>query len=446
MGKIAARYTEKGLLVVGVHVTRRPRIRENNIVYALEHLKPNFPVIDTAWVGQTPVSHLPWVAVFDHEGERIYAGRFDRIGQIVEDALARAPHPVVGGPYGELGQLASEIAADRAGLGGHLHALRQRLAAGGDEGARLEEVRALLESIENYGYGRAEKIITGIPNPAEAAPALRSLAARFEGDVIGELVSLIADSIESAPRIEKERIALGALVEARALFRKIPPAGTYAYNLEYTPVTDRDRLAERERLIARYSESLEKIADTHRTTCAAAAARDLLEEILPRAGDREAGEEADGDLVDAAERIMNEFHEIGSGLSRERAKELGTQLREISREVGAQTGLAREIRSFMRDEEWSFEGPAMPDFLIDAVHEGPGIAVRTVFGHGCAQRAGLEAGDLIIGGDGERIVDFRGFYRHLANCRPGQRVSLLVQKGPSAEPGTVELVLGRRLR
>ncbi len=442
MNEIHARYADRGLLVVGVHITRQPRIRKNNIVYALEKLQPHFPVVNTAWVGAMPVSHLPWVAVFDHEGDRIYAGTVQGIGQVIENALTRAPHYIVGGPYDQLTERAAEIAADSARLGRHVKKLRRRIAAGRDEVAVLDEARALLGSIETYAYGRAEKIIEEVSNPAEAAPALRKLAAQFKGDVLGELVALIADSIESAPGFKKEQTALGALAGAKALFRKLPPEGTYAYNLDYTEITDEKRLAERERVIARYCQSLEKITKSHPATCAAATASDLLEEISSRTVE----EEIDRDLVDAAKEIMNEIYDVGSGLSRTKAKELGARLSEIARKVDAPSSLAREIGTFMRDVEWSFAGRAMPDFLVDAAHEGTGISLRIVFEFGCSSQAGLETGDVIIGGDGETIEDFRSFYKHLANCRPGQSVNLSVQKSSGVEPEKVELILGRRLR
>lgn len=448
MNELHARYADKGLLVVGVHITRKPRIRKENIVHALEKLRPAFPVVNTAWVGAMPVSHLPWVAVFDHEGDRIHAGAIQGIGPIVESALERAPHYILGGPYDRLGELAGEIAADSAHLGRHVKKLRQRISVGRGEPALHDEARALLDSIETHGYSRAEKIIEEVSNPAEAAPALGALAAQFEGDLLGELFALIAESIESAPGFKKERTALGALDEARALCRKLPPAGTYTYNLEYIEITDEKRRSERERAIFRYRKSLEKIIDTHRGTCAAATASDLFEETFgaARSKDLDVEETVDGDLVDEAKQIMNEIYHIGSGLSHQKAEELGTRLGEIAREVNARTVLAGEIGAFMRDVEWSFAGRAMPDFLVDAAYEGPGIALRTVFDFGCASRAGLEAGDLILGGDGEAIKDFRDFYKHLARCRPGQSVDLLVRKRSGAKAETVDLVLGRRLR
>ncbi|MBI4878149.1 MAG: redoxin domain-containing protein, partial [Planctomycetes bacterium] len=74
MNRLAEQYADRGVLVIGFQVARNPVLEENNVVWALHHLRPSFPVamLGTEW--EWPAMYLPWVIVFDHEGRRIYGG------------------------------------------------------------------------------------------------------------------------------------------------------------------------------------------------------------------------------------------------------------------------------------------------------------------------------------------------------------------------------------
>ena len=109
MNELAAKYRDRGLVIVALQVRRAPDILTENIVYWLESIRPTVPVFRCGWNPEWPTRTLPWVILFDHEGREVFAGKPERIGPAIDAALAAAPDHVIGGPYQEQKALAKSI-------------------------------------------------------------------------------------------------------------------------------------------------------------------------------------------------------------------------------------------------------------------------------------------------------------------------------------------------
>jgi len=64
----------------------------------------------------------------------------------------------------------------------------------------------------------------------------------------------------------------------------------------------------------------------------------------------------------------------------------------------------------------------MPDFAF----EGPGVRVQQVMPSSAAEKAGIEAGDVVIAIDGREVADLRGYSNLLASHAPGDEITVTV--------------------
>jgi hypothetical protein len=214
--------------------------------------------------------------VFDHEEKRVFAGRLEGMREAVDAALARAPDRLVGGPYTKVKDLAAKIAKKRKKIGREIKALRAIAADNRADPEKRREAEALLARLTAHSDARIDKAETLLPDVVNAARIYEELALLFEGDEFGDRAAGLLDGLLSAPGFEKEFAAAAALEKANADFRKLPPAGNYAYDLTYTPVKSRSILEKRDRMLAAYRKALEGIIAKYPESFAAGEAQDVL--------------------------------------------------------------------------------------------------------------------------------------------------------------------------
>ncbi len=182
MNKLAAKYGDRGLVIVALQVRRRPEILAENIIYWLTSIKPAVPVYRLGWDPEWPTRTLPWVILFDHEGRELFAGKPDRIEPVIEQALAAAPDHMIGGPYKQQKALAESIIADRANLGTHL--ARLRTAENPDP-----EQTAMIAAAERWFERQVTRIEEDMMGVVEQSEAWNVLAKTYAGDRLGERAS-----------------------------------------------------------------------------------------------------------------------------------------------------------------------------------------------------------------------------------------------------------------
>ena len=99
----------------------------------------------------------------------------------------------------------------------------------------------------------------------------------------------------------------------------------------------------------------------------------------------------------------------------------------------------------------SAQVPLRPQAYLGVVLEStppgqaqPGVRLRQVEPGGPAEKAGLKAGDVIVGIDGKPVRDFNSLSAALHQFQPGDKVKIQVQRNGDKEE--VEVTLGRRPR
>lgn len=76
---------------------------------------------------------------------------------------------------------------------------------------------------------------------------------------------------------------------------------------------------------------------------------------------------------------------------------------------------------------------------LGVAFESDALRVQSVVAGGPADRAGLQAGDLVVEAGGEKVPSLPGLRRILAARRPGDRLALVVERGGKATPLAVQL-------
>ena len=75
----------------------------------------------------------------------------------------------------------------------------------------------------------------------------------------------------------------------------------------------------------------------------------------------------------------------------------------------------------------------VPDFAFG----GPGVKVGSVVPGSAAEAAGLQAGDVLVAIDDEKVDDLKMYSDLLKQLEPGQTVTLTIQRGGDALKKTV---------
>ncbi|MEN8150208.1 MAG: hypothetical protein ABFS86_10320, partial [Planctomycetota bacterium] len=275
VNQIVAKFRDRGLVVVGFQVRRNPDVLAENVQYYLNYLQPDFPVLRLGDDWDWPAKYLPWGLLYDHTGKQIYAGSLQGIHEKIDAALTKAGDPRIGGPWSELADLAAKMAFDSDHLGTYLPEVR-KLAAADEDTPKRAEARALLARVTLWHGWRMAKPEEADLSPVETARIYEDLAARFEGDPLAEEPKQRVEKITKKESYADEVTAVAALDRARDLLRSLPPAGRYAYNMDYTESDDVDVKATRARMITEFRAALEEIVAASPKTWAAGAARDLL--------------------------------------------------------------------------------------------------------------------------------------------------------------------------
>jgi len=499
MNRLREEYADDGVMVIGFQVRRTPEVLENNVVWNLQHLKPNFPVARLGKNWAWPAEYLPWALVFDHRGQLIYAGNVPGIEGVIEKALAKAPDFLVGGPHDLLTRAASEIATDRAHAGRYLPALREIAAAEGGDASKAAEARAMLDNVEAYFLRQVAKAEEESSGVAEEVSIYRQLAAMFDGDGLGDRARKRIEERESGLGFAGEVEASLALAGARRALRRLPPAGGYAYDMTYTETDDETVLALRSHLVAELHLEMKRIIREHPTTTAALDAVDLAAEhpmpvldagqarnrlglarrLLEKAkrpyeffdgylvlfevlegyaeDDELAGEaaflkarielyeakklsaagEAFRALNAEADRILGIVDAGGSTLPRKEADGHIRRLRTIARDAGAASRLALRLQGEIAELERSYEGAAKLGVAFDTRFEGAGARILYVHPGSSALAHGLERGDVIVEFDGRKIASHGELGQAIKSCKPGEAVDVVIQRTSAGGDGAV---------
>jgi serine protease Do len=137
----------------------------------------------------------------------------------------------------------------------------------------------------------------------------------------------------------------------------------------------------------------------------------------------------DGKVVGINTAIVDQADGIGFAVPSDLIRSLLPQLRDTGRVVRGFLGISLRDLSF--DELDGFAGAVEQGAFIESVRrKGP------------AAKAGLRAGDVVVGVDGKAIVDASALTQHVARLPPGRRVSIAyVRDGATHQ---VEVILGQR--
>jgi len=491
-------------VILALQVRRDRDVLTENVVYWLERLQPTFPVFRCGWNPEWPTRTLPWVVLFDHEGQEAFAGKPKKVEPAIVKALAAAPDHVIGGPYEDRKALAETIVADRANLGTHLAGLR----ASEDPDP---EQKAMIDAAERWFERRAARIEEDMPGVVERTEAWDALTRTFAGDRLGVRAAKERDALRSIPTFAAEEAAEMALRRARATLRRCPPRGGYfPYHftrMNYTVIEDPAWVATRVRTLTEFRIELGRIVAAYPGTFAAEEASDLrfLHDVpeIPVGAARDRVERAESrlkasrrptDLYEAwlllmevrdgyfgsdeisarADKLLSSLQEDrakelisaetearslreetdllqrevlrgGSLLPREKADEIMARLNDIAKRSGADSVLARRIAAYVAELARSFDGRPLVGVRFDSLFPGPGARLTQVdIGTGAA-KAGLVPGDVVLKLGGTALSSFSDFVKALADKSPGEKVELEVRRA-TGEVELLQLPLGRRLR
>jgi hypothetical protein len=152
----------------------------------------------------------------------------------------------------------------------------RKLAASTDRPPAAEEGKALLARIERYVQNRLSKAEEEPANVVERVALYQEIADQFEGDEIAQRARRKIAEVEAACELPQEREAYELYQDARADFRALPPAGTYAYSMAYALTRDPVVLATRRRIFTEFRLEMKGIDEDYPRTYAASKAIEAL--------------------------------------------------------------------------------------------------------------------------------------------------------------------------
>jgi len=500
-------YKDRGVALIGFQVRRNPDVLENNVHWAIEHLKPNFPMSMLSNDWDWPARYLPWVIVFNHEGKRIYAGNIQPIKKVLDEALARAPDYLVGGPYEKLAALAQQISKDKEHVGNHLPSLREVAAKTDGDEAERTEAKSMIAHLTRHFEWQILKAAEDVDGVVETAAVYRKLKEMYRGDELGDQAGKLLAKLESAPGFKAEAAAEAALEQARITLRRLPPAGNYAYNMDYHESTDEMVLATRGRMIATFRVTLDRIMQEYPKTKATADAEYLkLEFQMPfldaataakrvaRADELLTGSRRAYELFEAylllqevtegyleedetsvtAKRMLAEVvksqasrlsaagkahHALdeqeallraairrgGSALPKAEAERIIAGLRKAAAQAGQKSRLAKRTIPVIETLRASYEGQGSLGVAFNQKHQGDGVMISWVYAATAAEVAGLVPGDVILEFNGKPVESIRALSQAIKGTRPGQAVRVKVLRtSEERETTTIKVTLGRQ--
>ncbi|MFC1588289.1 hypothetical protein ACFL54_08260 [Planctomycetota bacterium] len=277
---------DKGLIAIGFHT--QPSIKRENVVSCSEKAKVDYLITHRGGCKDWP-KPLPYGTVYNHEGTRIFAGllftkdQHNKMAAVARKAVEEAPDFMIGGPYQKLQELARKMTRDRSRLGTHVKKLRKLVVK--DDGTSQEALEAgrMLASLEKYFKSRVQKADkTDEDEMLDITRAMRifeKLAATFKGDELGDKAKALLDETMESYEVDYEITADKMLKSARAAFWKLPPAGSYSYNMDYTETKNKKLTATRNKITSGYQHSLETIIKKYPDTFAAHRAKKLLNDM-----------------------------------------------------------------------------------------------------------------------------------------------------------------------
>jgi len=501
---IVNKYRDRGVVVVGFQCRRNPDVKAENVQWYLNHLRPNFPVCRLGDDWEWPARILPWGLLYDHEGKQIYAGSLGGIGAKIDAALAKAPHWLIGGPYAKLGDLPAKILNDRENIREHLHNLIDLTKGEGETAAEATALKNHLKRWFDWQMAKAEEM----HSPVDAKNVYLRLGAMFGDHTLGIVAGIQLKKITGRKGFAAEAAGHEALRQARLAFRLLPPAGRYAYNMDYSEVTDATVLATRGRILAAFRADLTRIVAEYPKSVAASDAEDLLfEHDMPfiedaaaekRLADAEGmlGKEntpferydaylllhqieegyfGEGDIAAKAKAMLvelrknvralaaasaahREFTRIEAGL-RDRVRRGGSallradadaiieELAKLAKSCGRKSLLSKRTMAFIEALERSYGGPANLGVYFDRRWRDAGARVQYVYPSSAASRDGLMVGDVILKVSGKPVESSATAEALLSEHQPGGRVKIEVRRGrgDDAKTVTVEVTLGRKI-
>ncbi|MFC1588142.1 PDZ domain-containing protein [Planctomycetota bacterium] len=490
--KLADKFRDQGVIFIGFHVCRHPEIVEENIIYRCQQLQPNFPITRRGWVSEWPAYILPWAIVFDHTGKRIFGDRLWGMETVIEEAVAKAPHYLVGGPYKELKDLADKIAVDQKNIGPYLKKLRAIIAKEKADSTKTQEAEKLLGCLRAYFDRRLNKVYLDPSNKAYSAEIYSELAAVFQGDELGDEAEALLRDLEQTCDLDREREAERAFRMAKTEFRKLPPKGNYAYDLSYKLTDDEIILARRAWITVKFKHKLRNILKKYPGTNTAEKIEYLLlldegiptlsvewlrenlelaqnlvnkastlcelydaflisEEIAEDYNEDDEFARQAGDLLEqlkkeklpelgmaeeeytrlnrTAEKIAREVELGGSLLPKEDADRFIKRLDRICAEAGPGSYLAWEFSIFSANLKDSYQGYPMLGIYPDRNYEGSGVRIRWIFPNTAASKYNLQIKDVIVQINGAPIYDMEDFQEKILKYKPCQKISFVIRRG-----------------
>jgi hypothetical protein len=503
MDRLLAKYEDRGVAVIGFQVRRNPDVLRENVSWYLQHLRPTFPVCRLGNDWEWPARILPWVIVFDHRGKRIHAGNVPGIEKVLDAALEKAPDWMFGGPYTKLADVVAKLRKDRHHFGPHLAEIRKLAAATEGDAEAIAEAKALIAAVTEYFDWQMAKADEEAHGPVEEADVYVRLGKRFGGDPVlfprvGKKLMALTEKSGASAEIQGH----DCLKQALRMFRRLPPAGNYAYNMDYTLTKDASVLAARSRILAEFRLELERIKATWAGTTAAEDAGMLLfehsmpflekdaaktrldlaeklvaegktpyelfearlllyeigegyfgeDEISKRTADLLAGMKKET-LVQAGAKhrmlseteanIREEVRREGSALPRKEADRLIRKMESLAEQSGASSRLSRRSAAWVARLEKSYDGPAHLGVAFLRRYAGTGMQISWVYPRTGAEAGGLKIGDIIIEFDEVPIAGSAEMTKVLGEAKVGQSVKIVILRGK--EKMTIEVTMGRRI-
>jgi hypothetical protein len=215
------KYAYKELIAIGVNAQNSSKDKVYNFC---KNNKVNFTMYLLLRVNGVMFKGSSYFCIFDTEGKLVFQGEPPEGYKKLDEIMKGIPDPLVGkGAYKKLKTLAQSV-SDRKELGKVMKQLREKLAPA-DEGKKKDEeetkeAQELFDRLEKHAQkikARAEKLRAD--SPLQYYELLKSLAAEFKGDTIGEETQNALseldkdDNFQTALKSDKEWEAINKMAD-----------------------------------------------------------------------------------------------------------------------------------------------------------------------------------------------------------------------------------------
>jgi hypothetical protein len=176
------KYSAKGLIII---LFTEDKTKDDILAYAKANKLP-FQIYNNGSISGLDLSEGANFVLFDHKGNMVHAGKSLVFDTVLEDAVNRAPDPLIGqGVYQKLGKLVQEIKKHKD-LGQILTTLKTKYlnSADVDEVTEAQELIRRLTGFGNKSISMADRKRDS--EPLAAYNLYLETAGLFKGDAIGD--------------------------------------------------------------------------------------------------------------------------------------------------------------------------------------------------------------------------------------------------------------------